>query len=382
MANLTSTLQRLTGLLLPGRPPGADGALVRERGERGVRLSGERRRGRVEGGAPVEGAVRCGYDEARITGAKLVGLCALSSFRLAALEAPVAGDGARLEGCDLEGVAVDGGQLSALEVHGCSLREADLRDTSLGALSLCDAAGARLQRVRLGRAVACDFTGAAVIDCDWSGADLRGSVFRRATFKGGSLAGALVAGADFSGADLPKAVRSSLLARGAVVRRMGRRVAAGAAGVILVLAAVLLALRPPPAISRPDAAPPDAREATGTERTRTQSSLVLVRENLKRANQVMTSNGASLRVWPTIVELQDNRFDIDGDGPGAATEPLFPQGLPDNYLTDVQGSVLPYCNDVPDQPTLSGVDADWHYCEITGRVFASAGWSGEATLNW
>ena len=31
---------------------------------------------------------------------------------------------------------------------------------------------------------------------------------------------------------------------------------------------------------------------------------------------------------------------------------------------------------------LSGVDADWHYCELSGRVFASAGWSGEATLNW
>ena len=381
MPDRSSTLHRLTGLLLPGSPPGADGPVVRERGERGVRLSGERRRGRVAGGAPVEEAVRCGYDEARITGAKLVGLCALSSFRLAALESPEAGDGARVEGCDLEGVAVEGGRLDALEVHGCSLREADLRDTRVGAIDLCDAAGARLQRVRLGRAVASDFTGATVIDCDWSGADLRGSVFRRAVFKGGDLSGARVAGADFTGATLPAAARSALLARGAIIRPTGRRMAVGATGAILIAAAALVALRPPP-VSRPDAAPPGAREVTGTERTRTQSSLVLVRENLKRANQIMVSNGASLQTWPTIVGFQNNRFDIDGDGPGVATETLFPQGLPDNYLTDVQGSVLPYCNDVPDQPTLSGVDADWHYCEITGRVFASAGWSGEATLNW
>jgi len=380
MPDLTSTLQRLTGLLLPGRAPGAEGTTTRERGERGVRLSGERRRGRVEGGAPVEEAVRCSYDEARITGAKLAGVCALSSFRLAALEAPEAAEGARLEACDLEGVAVEGGQLELLELHGCSLREADLRDSSVGALSLCDAYGARLQRVRLRRAVASDFTGAAILDCDWSGADLRGSIFRRAIFKGGSLEGALVAGADFSGATLPAGVSAALLARGATVRGNGRWVAAGATGAILIAVAALLTLRPPPAVSRP--APEAPREATGTERTRTQSSLVLVRENLKRANKVMTSNGASLRAWPTILEFQDNRFDIDGDGPGVAAEVLFPQGVPDNYLTDVQGSVLPYCNDVPDQPTLSGVDADWHYCEVTGRVFASAGWSGEATLNW
>ena len=83
-------------------------------------------------------------------------------------------------------------------------------------------------------------------------------------------------------------------------------------------------------------------------------------------------------VGPTIAH--DN--DLDGDGPQEVQEVLFPAGFPENFLTDGEGSVLPYCNEVPEQSTLAGVETDWHYCELTGRVFASAGFSEEATLNW
>ena len=69
-------------------------------------------------------------------------------------------------------------------------------------------------------------------------------------------------------------------------------------------------------------------------------------------------------------------------GAQPAEQELVPGGLPDNVLTDSRGGVLPYCNEEPTQETISGVDTDWHYCEETGRVFASAGFSGEATLNW
>jgi hypothetical protein len=108
----------------------------------------------------------------------------------------------------------------------------------------------------------------------------------------------------------------------------------------------------------------------------------VVRARLKQAHEVMEAGGAVNRSWPTISEFSENRFDLDGDGPGETYDRLFPDGVPENYLTESQGTVLPYCNDVPDQGTLSGVDADWHYCELTGRVFASAGHTGEATLEW
>ena len=83
-----------------------------------------------------------------------------------------------------------------------------------------------------------------------------------------------------------------------------------------------------------------------------------------------------------MVEFQQNHFDLDGDGPGEVMARLFEGNEPKNFLTDSEGGVLPYCNEEPNQETISGVDTDWHYCEQTGRVFAGAGFSGQATLNW
>ena len=50
----------------------------------------------------------------------------------------------------------------------------------------------------------------------------------------------------------------------------------------------------------------------------------------------------------------DEDFDLDGDGSGEVMDVLVPGGVPPNYLTDSDGGVLPYCNEVPDQPTTSG----------------------------
>jgi uncharacterized protein YjbI with pentapeptide repeats len=402
-------LHRLTGLLHPEWDlrlgPGGD-APARSRGERGVRLSGEARSGRVSGGAPVEEAVRCGYDGAQLIGTLLVGRCALSTLRGASLEGPRAEAGATLLSCDLEGASLEDGALEGLEAHGCSLREAALKHTRLGGLHLCDLYGADLVSVRFERALASDFTAARLVDCDLSGADLRGSVFRRAELRGCTLAGARVEGADFAGArGLSAEERRDLLARGARFRGaalttalarllpgadpLGLDRAAGAVrwgaiggGLALALGAALLVMTPPRAPGAPAIPGALKRSATEAERERTQQALAVVRARLKQAHEVMEAGGAVNRSWPTISEFSENRFDLDGDGPGETYDRLFPDGVPENYLTESQGTVLPYCNDVPDQGTLSGVDADWHYCELTGRVFASAGHTGEATLEW
>ncbi len=387
MRTLTPIVYRLTGLLHPGwslrmGPAPGEGAAA-SRGIRGVRLSGERRRGRIGGGVPAEEVLRCSYDEARLEGPVLAGRCAFSTFRLTVITAPGASEGARLLACDLEGAAIEGGALADLEVQGCSLREADLRHTHVGALDLCDLAGAYLEGVRVDRALGSDFEGATLRGCDLGGADLCGSSFRRAHLEDCALDGARVLGADFSGASgLDARSRRDLEARGARVHAglSPTRIAGGLAAVA-ALGAALIALIPPPMPS-PETPPPSDRTATASERERTRQSLAEVRAGLERAHERLLASGADGRTWPSIREFSENRYDVDGSGPGEVYDTLFPGGMPENYLTDVRGSVLPYCNDVPTQETLSGVDADWHYCELTGRVFASAGRSGEATLNW
>ena len=408
MRGMAALIHRLTGLLHPewGLRVGPSGATRRARGDDGVLLAEERRGGKIAGGAPVEEAVRCAYDEASIEGALLVGRCALSSLRFTSLERPRAEAGAQVIACDLEGASIEGGNLAELSVSGSSLRAAGIRRTHIGALHLCDLYGARLERVRIDCAHGVDFSAAQLVDCDLSAADLRGCRFRRAVFQGGSLEGALVDGADFAGArGLSPALRRDLIERGARLRgaaltatlhrllpstdplRLDRVAAltrwAGLALALLVsVGAIGLALTPPTPVAAPNLPPARERPTTAEERDRTRQALQHIRESLERANAAMVKNGARSREWPTIMEFQENRYDLDGDGPGEVHDTLFPGGLPDNYLTDVEGSVLPYCNDVPDQNTLSGVDTDWHYCEYTGRVFASAGFSDEATLNW
>ncbi len=387
MRALTPIVYRLTGLLHPGwslrlGPSPGEPAKV-SRGALGVRLSGERRRGHIAGGVPAEEVLRCTYDGARLEGPVLAGRCAFSTLRLAAITAPRASEGARLLACDLEGASIEGGALTELEVQGCSLRDATLRDTRIGALNLCDLSGAHLEAVRVERALGSDFEGATLLGCDLSGADLCGSSFRRAHLEGCTLAGARVLGVDFSGASgLDAGSRRALAAGGARVRvGLSPPRIAGALAATAALVAGLLALIPPPVPAPPTPTPSD-RAATASERERTRESLAAVRAGLERAHERLLSSGAEGRTWPSIQEFSENRFDVDGDGPGETYDSLFPEGMPENYLTDVRGSVLPYCNEVPTQETLSGVDADWHYCELTGRVFASAGRSGEATLNW
>jgi len=408
MRGLPALIHRLTGLMHPewGLRVGPAGATRRSRGSAGVLLAEERREGKIAGGAPVEEAIRCAYDEASIEGAVLAGRCALSSLRFAVLERPRAEPGAAVIACDLAGASIEGGELAELSVTGSSLREAGIQRTHIGALHLCDLYGARLERVRIDRAHGSDFSAARLVDCDLSSSDLRGSSFRRAELAGCSLDGALVDGADFAGArGLAPDLRRDLIRRGARLRgaaltatlrqlmpgadplRLDRIAAATRWGALalalgLGVGGIGLALTPPPPVAAPALPPPRDRPATSEERDRTRQSLQHIRESLARANEAMVTGGARSRTWPTIVEFQENRYDVDGDGPGEIHDTLFPGGQPDNFLTDVEGSVLPYCNEVPDQNTLSGVDTDWHYCEYTGRVFAGAGFSGEATLNW
>ncbi len=408
MRAVPAVVHRLLGLLHPewGLHLGASGQARRRRGAQGVVLEEVCDPGPVQGGVPVEGAIRCSYDGARLERPHLVGRCELSSLRGAILVAPQLGPGARILGCDLSEVQWSGGAGPEAELVCCALPGATLTDLDLGALQLCDLTRARLVRVHLARAVGCDFSDAHLVDCDLAGADLRGSRFRGATFAAGSLRGARVDGADFGGArGLDAAARRRLLADGAWfggprVTRLARRLpdrgsplATLRLAQVLSLGAVLvglggaaaglwIALKPPPTASASAPPPSGDRIPTEEERNRTRIALGDLRTALKAAHETMADNGATHRSWPTIVEFQHNHYDLDGDGDGEVMARLFVGGLPGNFLTDSEGGVLPYCNEEPTQDTISGVDTDWHYCEQTGRVFASAGFSGQATLNW
>ncbi len=409
MSAITAVVRRLTGLLHAEWDvtlgPGSDPAR-RSRGGSGVRLAGEARQGLIMGGAPVEEATRCRYDRAVLRGSTLTGTCTLSTFRGAQLVEPSAQAGARVTACDLEGARIEGGDLGELDLVACSLREVEVQDTPLGRLELCDLYGARLEGVRVQHLVGCDLRAARLLRCDLRGADLRGSHFVRAELRDCRLEGARVEGAVFASASgLDADTRRRLLRGGATfhgaaltgwLRRLAPQLdplaldKAGAAvtwggallGAALSAAGVWVVVHPPPAPEVAELPPPLARTATAEERRRTQENLRLLRESLAAAHDRMVEGGAVNRTWPTITELQDNSYDTDGDAAGELHDRIVPSGFLDNFLTDSQGGVLPYCNEDPTQETLSGVDTDWHYCELTGRVFAGAGYSEEATLNW
>ncbi len=283
------------------------------------------------------------------------------------------------------------------DVVASSMREANIEDGVLENLDLVDLSRARLVSVRMGRAVAVDFTGAVLERCDLSGVDLRGAVLRNVRFVDSDPGLALVAGADFRGArGFDRATRRKLLEAGARfraaywLRLMGNvfpsadpvkleRLTLVLHYVLLVFSALLclLALRsvvwPPPAPPVPETPSALLRQATAMEVERTQQNLARLREAIASAHENMLRNGGSKSSWPTLADVQQGMYDQDGDGPAEARAELLAGGLPDNFLTDSVGVVLPYCNQVPSQGTLSGVDADWHYCEETGRVMASAG---------
>ena len=401
--------RRLLGLLHPEwslRTDPIPGATQRLRGERGVRLSEERRSGEISGDVPIESATRCAYDGARIREPLLVGELRLCSFAEAEILRPAAGTGSRIDACHLDSVTIVAPQLAQLQWSGCNLREAEVQQGALGRLTLCDLAGAQLHGVRLHALVACDLAGASLRGCDLSGADLRGSSFRGADLRGTRLDEARVAGADFTGArGLSAETRDQLLRGGATLRgawlmpltrRLLPRLAPlsrhrlvgalslglwlGGGATLLGAAALTLAPPEPPASElRP---PPSERSITAEDRQQTQRALASLRESLANAHAALERHGATQHVWPTLTELQSNRYDADGEGPAELWETLAHGGLPDNLLTESRGGALPYCEDNPRQEALSGVDTDWYYCELTGRIFASAGFTGEATLNW
>ena len=375
----------------------------RTRGTRGLILRHETRSGSVPGGVPLEEVSSCRYQGATLTDPILCGGVSLTDLRDTRIERPRATPGARLWRCTASGSTWQTPDLHALTAHGCDLRRLDAREGALGTLIDCDLRGANLRDVSVEALLSCDLQDAHVGDCDWSGADLRGSDLRGATLDKVELVGARVEGTDFRGArGLSKATRRSLIRAGAVLtspawlglarrlpgartavarHRLARAAAVGVPALVipaLTLAAVL-ALTPPPA--PPPSTQVRLTEVTSADRDRTKASLDALRAGIATANETMRAAGAR-RTWPTLGELQENAYDRDGDGPGDATLPIVPGGLPQNHMTASQGGVLPYCNELPDQNTLTGVDTDWHYCPETGRVYASAGFTHEPTLGW
>jgi hypothetical protein len=163
---------------------------------------------------------------------------------------------------------------------------------------------------------------------------------------------------------------------------LGLQVGAVVLGLLLCAVALFEVIRPRGVDPVPEPPPPIARDATSWEISKTQEHLGLLRAALQVAHQTMLDNGATTLTWPSITDFQLNTFDVDGDGPGELREPLVRGGMPDNLLTDSVGGVLPYCNDVPTQETIAGVDTDWHYCETSGRVFACGGYTALPTLEW
>ncbi len=306
--------------------------------------------------------------------------------------------------CDFDGAKMENVRID--RAVGVSMREAELRDCRIDSAVMVDLAGATLRGVRLGRATTVDLSGARLEGCPLEGVDLRGAVLRRASFQGCAPDPALVAGADLCGArGLNGEQRKALLAGGArfraagwyvLLRRLlpsadglkleraalGLQLGAVVLGLGLCAAALFAVLKPRPVEPVPEPPPPLAREATSWEIQKTQEHLGALREALQAAHETMVANGAEASPWPSITDFQQNTYDVDGDGPGEIRENLVRGGLPDNLLTDSVGGVLPYCNDVPTQPTISGVDTDWHYCETSGRVFASAGYTDLPTLEW
>lgn len=406
MSKLSLLPWRLAGLFHPewALALGPIGAQVRqEAGEDGLELEGQVL-ARLGPFAPGEGRI-ASLTRSDLTSGAVEGptigrvercLARGSSWKDARIEELVLSD---LEGARLEGVTID-------RLVGCCLREAELIDCTLHDLVMVDLAGARLQRVTLGRATTVDLGSARLEGCGLEGADLRGAVLARARFVGCAPDPARISGAVLTGArGLDAASRRALLVGGARFRAAGwfallrrllpsadtlrlERLALGlqlsvvAVGVLLCLGALVEVLRPRGVDPVPEPPPPLAREASPWEIQKTQEHLGKLRDALQAAHDTMVANGAQAVTWPSITDFQQNTYDVDGDGPGELRDPLVRGGMPDNLLTDSVGGVLPYCNDVPTQETIAGVDNDWHYCELSGRVYACAGYTELPTLDW
>lgn len=326
-------------------------------------------------------------------------------------------DGCRASGSRWEGVRIQQATLCDLEgarlrdtegthLVTCSLRDASWTGGRVEEAVLCDLGHAHLEGVGLGRLRACDLTDATLKGCDLSSADLSGCVLRRVRFVDTDPSRARVAGADIRGVrGLDRATLRSLVVAGARLQgastwRLLKKLLPGADPLricavaawlergawLLALVPCALALwavlHPPPVSPVPSVPAARSRAATAIETERTQQALARVRASLAQAHEAMVRSGGRPGDWPSMADFQANQYDVDGSGPSEARAPLVPGGMPDNLLTDAQGGVLPYCNEIPTQETLSGVDTDWHYCDLTGRVFASAGYTGLPTVQW
>ena len=377
------------------------------RGEVGVVLSGERRYGAIRGGAPIERCTHCDYSGTTITGAKLIGKIALTSFFGARIERSSVIAGAEITSCDLKNSTIIDGSLNELSANGCSFAQATIKNTQIGRLSLCDLSHSRLSHLTVGEAIACDFSGAILTNCDFSGADLSGSTFVGAVFENTNLLGATVSGVDFSGSSgLDQATKDSIVLRGASLHNpiiwgalqkifpkvdtLDLNKFAGRTNLALVLALFLSlfivgarAISAEAPSTNPDTIDTSRdiiTETAGTPRQRTIDALRLIRGSIQEAHDTMLANGDSQGSWPMATDLSNGHYDLDGAGDGEAREMLIPNGVPQNPITS-SNIVTANCDNPPSQDTLD-INIGWLYCEQTGELYACSGSSGEATINW
>ncbi len=380
---IVRTLQYLTDRLLPdagGHRSDPKSPAQIQRGEHGVRLFRETQARRIDGGIPVEEANQCNYDDAHLRGPVLAGTCDFTSFRDAIIERPTTqGPQPVLSGCVLDGAVIEGGELSNLQVHASRLKSAHVLRTEIGELTLCDLRHARIEDTRIQGLAGCNLDGAHLVGCDLTGADLRGSSFRRTKITDCRLDNVNAAGVVLEGvsglnnAQLEKFVQGGgqttwLLPRGTWVLGVAA----------LSVYALTFGSAPPQPI------PESLYPSTPNEQVlqATQGALGRFRERLAHAHETMKASGATNRTWPTIRDVQQNRYDMDGDGVGESWDLLAADGIPPNHLTQSDGGVLPFCKEDPSQQDISNVETDWYYCELNGRLFAAAGVSNVATLNW
>lgn len=421
MTTLRNKLSRLLpaadlegGLALPDRPgrggelrAGADvsGADLRGQTLKDLDLTGLVLHAPLASGGRWEGL---DLSSAEIAHARLEGLH-LADCHLAE---------ARLTLADASGAHVHGGTLAGATLTGVGLRDAHLTDVDCSGASfvLCDLFGSTWSGVDLrgARLRGSDLSFTTLDRVDLRGADLRGACLAWATVSAVELDGARVEGADLRGVrGLTEGQRKALLDQGARLQSgwleailMGAlrrafpgwsaeradRVARGASlGMQLLGVLALLGLTF--AVFRDRVvAPPDprveaeegevfttVREPTEAEITRTRESFTRLKAALQVAYEVSGRYGVA--TWPSLEDLSENLYDRDGSGPGTERVTLVEGGLPPNLLTAGEG-VLPYCNEVAAQETISGDDSDWHYCDQTGRLFACGGFTEVPTLGW
>jgi hypothetical protein len=274
----------------------------------------------------------------------------------------------------MEGAHVEDGALQALALESTQLMEAQVRNTRFGTLLRCDLRRARLENCSVERLASCRVDRATLVKCelgDVSHSSFRGARLQDCTFSAAE-------GADFRGArGLTPEMTKQLKALGA---RCGRAPSTALLASVVGIAGLGAWLATAP----PEEKPLETASLVPTQdmRTASQGALVKLRERLAHAHHTMVETGATHRTWPTIRDLRHNRYDMDGDGPGESWDLIATTGLPQNRLTRSDGGAVLFCKEDPVQEDLSGVDTDWYYCELNGRLLAAAGGSGEATLNW